>query len=98
MTRDQKIFKLGANITDRAKVMLKLEKITKDSPEYWGISGGLKYAASKYGDAVIDDILDTLLKMKRRVPLTFAQLKDKTGYDDARLKTTLDAACQAGLI
>ena len=98
MTRDEKIFKLGANITDRAKVMLKLEKITKDSPEYWGISGGLNYAASKYGEAVIDDILDTLLKMKRRVPLTFAQLKDKTGYDDTRLKTTLDAACQAGLI
>ena len=98
MTRDEKICKLGANITDRAKVMLKLEKITKDSPEYWGINGGLNYAASKYGEAVIDDILDTLLKMKRRVPLTFAQLKDKTGYDDARLKTTLDAACQAGLI
>ena len=98
MTRDEKIFKLGANITDRAKVMLKLEKITKESPEYWGISGGLKYAASKYGEPIIDDILDTLLKMKRRVPLTFAQLKEKTEYDDEHLKTVLDAACQAGLI
>ncbi|MBQ0041044.1 MAG: FAD-dependent oxidoreductase [Clostridiales bacterium] len=98
MTRDEKIFKLGANITDRAKVMLKLEKITKDSPEYWGISGGLNYAASKYGEEIIDDILDTLLKMKRRVPQTFAELKKNTGYDDEHLKTVLDAACQAGLI
>lgn len=97
-TRDEKICQLGKNITDRAKPMLGLEKITTESPEYWGINGGLKFAASKYGQKVADDALDTALKMKRRVPLTFGQLKEKTGFDDAYLHTVLDALCQAGLI
>ena len=36
MTRDEKIFKLCKEITDRATVMLGVEKIDTNSPEYWG--------------------------------------------------------------
>ena len=42
LTRDQKIFKLGKIITDRAAVLLGKEKITTESPEYWGIDCGLQ--------------------------------------------------------
>ena len=55
MTRDQKIAKLGKIITDRKEVMLGLEKVTKDSPEYWGIDCGYQYVERRYGKDVADD-------------------------------------------
>ncbi|MCQ2566939.1 MAG: FAD-dependent oxidoreductase [Mogibacterium sp.] len=98
MTRDEKIFKLGKTITDRAAVMLGMEKVTTESPEYWGINCGLMYAADKYGQKVADDGLDLLLKMKKRVPLTKAQLIEKTGFEEPYIDTVLEAMCQASLI
>ena len=43
LTRDEKIAKLGKVITDRATVLLGKDKITPDSPEYWGINSALKF-------------------------------------------------------
>ena len=70
MTKDQKIAKLGKEITDRATVLLGKDKITPNSPEYLGINSALKYTAYKYDQKMADDILDICLTMKKRVPLS----------------------------
>ena len=58
LTRDQKIFRLGKIITDRATVLLGKEKISTESPEYWGIDFGIQYAERRYGIDIADDCLD----------------------------------------
>jgi hypothetical protein len=63
MTRDQKIFKLAKIITDRKEVLLGLEKVSTESPEYWGIDCGYQYVVRRYGQNVADDCLDSALKM-----------------------------------
>ena len=55
LTRDQKIAKLALIITDRKEALLRLEKITPESPEYWGIDCGLQYAERRYGKDIADD-------------------------------------------
>ena len=70
MTKDEKIAKLGKEITDRATVLLGKDKITPDAPEYLGINSALKFTAVKYDEKMADDILDIALTMKKRVPLT----------------------------
>ena len=77
MTKDEKIAKLGKEITDRATVLLGKDKITPESPEYLGINSALKYTAYKYDQKMADDILDICLTMKKRVPLTIEQLRDE---------------------
>jgi hypothetical protein len=47
MTKDEKIAKLGKEITDRATVLLGKDKITPDAPEYLGINSALKFTAVK---------------------------------------------------
>ncbi len=64
MTKDEKIAKLGKEITDRATVLLGKDKITPESPEYLGINSALKYTAYKYDQKMADDILDICLTMK----------------------------------
>ncbi|MCR4804683.1 MAG: FAD-dependent oxidoreductase [Clostridia bacterium] len=98
LTRDQKIFKLGKIITDRKEILLGLEKMSVDAPEYWGIDCGMQYVVRRYGKDVETDCLDTALLMGKRKPKTFEQLKKLTGYDDERLKLTLEALCQASLV
>ena len=98
LTRDQKIAKLALVITDRKEALLRMEKITPESPEYWGIDCGLQYAERRYGKAVADDCLDVALLMGKRKPKTFAQLKKLSGFDDARLELTLEALCQVSLV
>ena len=98
MTRDEKIFKLGKEITDRAKVMLGLEKMTTDSPEYWGIDSALKFIGNKYGQNVSVDALELLLCMKKRVPLTLSQLQKKSGYESPYLDKLLEAVSDTGLV
>ena len=98
MTRDEKIFKLGKIITDRKEALLGIEKMSTDSPEYWGIDCGYQYVERRYGRNVADDCLDVALKMGKRKPKTFAQLKKLTGYDDKRLELTLEALCQMSLV
>ena len=50
MTKDEKIAKLGKEITDRATVLLGKDKITPDAPEYLGINSALKFTAVKYDE------------------------------------------------
>lgn len=98
MSRDEKIFKLGKVITDRKEILLGLEKMSTEAPEYWGIDCGLQYAERRYGKEVADHCLDLALKMGKRKPRTFAQLKKMSGYDDEHLGTVLEALCQASLV
>ena len=98
MTREEKIFKLGKIITDRKEILLGLEKMSTESPEYWGIDCGLQYVERRYGKQVADDGLDLALKMGKRKPKTFAQLKQLCGYEDEHLKTVLEALCQSSLV
>ena len=56
MTRDEKIFKLGKIITDRKEALLGIEKMSTESPEYWGIDCGLQYAERRYGKEIADVI------------------------------------------
>ena len=89
MTRDEKIAKLGREITDYYATMLRMKPITPESPEYLGINSALKFTAVKYDQKMADDILDIALTMKRRVPMTFAQLKEKNLADG--IKAVLNA-------
>ena len=98
MTRDEKIFKLGKIITDRKEILLGLEKMSKEAPEYWGIDCGLQYAERRYGKKIADDCLDLALKMGKRKPKTFAQLKELSGFDSDYLETVLEALCQVSLV
>ena len=98
MTRDEKIFKLAKEITDRAKVLLGLEKVTTDSPEYWGIDSALKFVANKYGRKMSEDVLNLALCMKKRVPMTFAQMQKKTGLETSHLEKVLAAISDCGLV
>lgn len=82
------IAKLGKLITDRAQVMLGLEKITKESPEYWGLA-----------PIVTDEQAEIALKMGKRKPKTFEEIKKVTGItDDAYLQKQLDEMAWNGLI
>ena len=99
LTRDEKIAKLGKVITDRATVLLGKDKITPDSPEYWGINSALKFTAVNYGEQMAEDILDICLTMKKRVPLTFAQLAEKNPqFDKEYLEKALQAVSESGLV
>ena len=82
------IAKLGKLITDRAEIMLGKEKITKESPEYWGLA-----------NICTDEQAKIALKMGKRKPKTFAQIKKATGIqDDEYLQKQLDEMSWNGLI
>ena len=99
LTHDEKVFKLAKEITDRAKVMLGAEKLTTDSPEYWGITAGFDYAVSKYGQQKADDMLDMLLTFKKRNPVFLADVAKKNPqFDTAYVEELLAIACDVGYI
>ncbi|SEB03750.1 NADPH-dependent glutamate synthase beta chain [Pseudobutyrivibrio sp. ACV-2] len=83
------ILKLGKVITDRAKIKLGLQKITKYDPEYWAVS---ILAPTK-------EIADLALSFGGiRKPKTFKQLLEITGLDEKTLQERLDLASYNGLI
>jgi len=99
MTKDEKIAKLGKEITDRATVLLGKDKITPESPEYLGINSALKYTAYKYDQKMADDILDICLTMKKRVPLTIEHLAKKNPqFDREYLEKAMQAVSESGLV
>lgn len=99
MTRDEKIAKLGHEITDRATVLLGKDKIDKDAPEYWGINSALKFTAYNYGEQMAEDILDIALTLKKRVPETIEQIAKKNpSYDREYLEKALQAISESGLV
>lgn len=93
MTREEKIARLGKKITDRKAVLLGQEKLTEASPEFWGVSAGID-ACGERGD----DVLDVLLCMDKRKPVTTAQLVKKTGKSEQELEEILTVAATVGLI
>ena len=93
MTRDEKIAKLAKNITDRAAVLLGKEKITEASPEFWGVRTGINACGDQS-----DQVLDVLLQMEKRKPVTTSQMEKKTGKSEAELDELLSLAAKYGLI
>ena len=58
------VLRLGKVVTDRAEVLLGKEKLTKESPEYWGIA-----------PLVTDEQCEIAIRMKKRKPRTLADMK-----------------------
>ncbi len=81
------ICKLGAMITDRVEIMTGLEKITKDSPEYIGLSS-----------IVTDEMAEIALAMGRRKPTTPQKLGKKLKKDPAYIEEMLDKMAKLGLL
>ena len=59
------IVKLGRMITDRVPIVLGVQKITRQDPEYWAVAT----------ICPTDEMAEVALKMKKRVPRTFADMK-----------------------
>lgn len=93
MTREEKISKLAKKITDRAAVLLGKEKLSETSPEFWGVSAGIDACGERS-----DEVLDVLLCMDKRKPVTTAQLVKKTGKSAEELEELLAVAATVGLI
>ena len=72
------IAKLAKMITDRAPVVLGLEKITKESPEYIGLS-----------ILCTDEMAELALKMGKRKPRTLEDMVKLTGKDKAYVEEML---------
>ncbi|MEI3100930.1 MAG: hypothetical protein V8T45_03650 [Oscillospiraceae bacterium] len=99
MTRDEKIFKLAKVITDRKEILLGLEKMSTEAPEYWGINAALSFIEKLYDKKLSDDVLDILLTMKKRKPQTFEQIAAKNpSYDKEYLEKALKAVSECGLV
>lgn len=81
------VARLAKVITDRIPVVLGKEKITKDSPEYIGLSA-----------ICTDEQAEIAIKMKKRVPRTMADMKKLTGKDEAYLEKILAEMSYNGLI
>ncbi|MBR4707735.1 MAG: FAD-dependent oxidoreductase, partial [Pseudobutyrivibrio sp.] len=83
------ILKLGKVITDRAKIKLGLQKITKYDPEYWAVAN---LAPTK-------EIAELALSMGGiRKPKTFKELLEITGLDEKTLEERLEKASWTGLL
>lgn len=82
------VARLGKLISDRMEVVLGKEKITKESPEYWGIA-----------PLVTDEQAEIAIKMGKRKPKTFEQIKKVTKItDDEYLQKQLDEMAYNGII
>ncbi len=80
--------KLAKVITDRAAVKLGKEKITKESPEYWGIY-----------NLVTDEQCEIALKMEKRQPKTFEEIHALCPeYTAEELQKHLDQMSYTGII
>nr|MCR4829813.1 pyridine nucleotide-disulfide oxidoreductase [Pseudobutyrivibrio sp.] len=83
------IIALGKMITDRAKIKLGIQKITKYDPEYWAVS---ILAPTK-------EIAELALSFGGiRNPKTFKEMLEITGLDEKTLQERLDQASWNGLI
>lgn len=76
------IVKEGQKITDRIGV-----KVTTNDPEYWGLASVMTEE-----EAALTSV------MKVRVPLTFAQIKEKSGLDAEKLQSLLDDLSVKGIL
>lgn len=72
----------GQKITDRIGV-----KVTPADPEYWGLAS-----------VMTEEEAQLTAHMKVRKPLTFSQLKEKSGLDDETLQKLLDDLSIKGIL
>ena len=81
------IAKLGKMITDRIPQKLGLKKITKDDPEYWGLSAFLS-----------DEEAELALKLGVRQPKTFAEIQKLSGMETEKLEKMLEHMSWTGIL
>lgn len=82
------IVRLGKLVSDRMEIMLGREKITKESPEYWGLAG-----------IVTDEQAEIAIRMKKRKPRTLADMKKLCPeYSEEELLKQLEEMSYNGLI
>ena len=88
VTNKEKLFALGKKMTDRIPYKLGLEKLTEESPEYWGLVNVLD-----------DDMVDIALSMPQRKPQTIEQISKSSGWTDIKkLEAKLHEMGEVGLI
>ena len=88
VTNKEKLFALGKKMTDRIPYKLGLEKLTEESPEYWGLVNVLD-----------DDMVDIALSMPQRKPQTIEQISKSSGWTDIKkLEAKLQEMGEVGLI
>ena len=76
------LLKFGQMVTNRL-----FYKIQPEDPEYWGLK-----------DLISDEEAEVALKMKRRVPRTFAEIQKLTRKDPAHLQELLDHMSLVGVV
>ena len=81
------VMREGKKITDRIPVKLGLEKMTADSPDYWGIAS-----------VMTEEEAELTRHMKVRVPETFEQVVKGSGMPAERVQELLDDMCIKGII
>ena len=82
------VLRLGKVVTDRAEILLGKEKLTKESPEYWGIA-----------PLVTDEQCEIAIKMKKRKPRTLADMKKLCPeYSEEELLKQLADMSEKGII
>lgn len=82
------IVRLAMEVTDRVPVLLGKEKITVESPEYWGLCAVCP----------TDEMAEVAIKMKKRKPRTFNDMLKLTGMEPEHLQELLDHMSYTGLI
>ena len=85
------VAKLGKIITDRAKIKLGLQKVTKDDPEYWAVK-----ALVEDDDDLAKWIIDNFKEIRH--PRTFAELKASSGLSDEELTEKLEKISYSGIV
>lgn len=83
----ESIVKLGKLITDRVPQKLGLKKITKDDPEYIGLTA-----------VVTDEEAEIALKMGVRKPKTLPEMVKITGMEAEKLEPILNEMSRKGLL
>ena len=80
--------RLVTHITDRKEIKLGIKKITKESPEYWGVY-----------NLITDEQCEIALKMEKRKPKTFEQIAALCPeYTREQLQKHLDEMSYNGII
>ena len=85
------IMKLGRMITDRIPIVLGIQKITKQDPEYWAVAT----------ICPTDEMAEVAMRMKKRHPRTFADMKNLVkdmNMTDEYLTSLLEQMSENGLI
>lgn len=81
------IAKLGKKITDRIPQKLGLKKITRNDPEYWGLTGVLS-----------DEEAELALKLGVRKPKTLPEIVKLSGMEEKKCEALLEEMSRKGLL